>query len=458
MMRFVLWLSVLFGTFLARVQAQSWVTATVPGYVLNIQQFYANDTRDTIYCAGAIGLDGTSNFGPTNPVMRYANGQWDTLSVLQGQIFSMVLYHDTLIAGGNFNEASGTPCQGIAYHDGVQWQPYGELEYGVRQLRVLDDTLYAVGGFDLADGQPAPGVAKRVGNSWQPVGWFTNQGSIIDVTKFNGNLVVIGNVSIDGGRGIAQWNGSAWHLIGPGILGGFSGGQCLTVYQDQLYVGGQIDITAGNAGQNIMRWDGEQFHPLGQGVQQWLGNTSSIATVFNMVEHDGLLFVGGGFRAAGGVEAMGLATWDGTEWCGVPGNFQATGGIPAMDFYQDTLFAACGAMLDGDSVNRAVKFVGDAYQAACSGPVGIQAFTTRPEPILLPNPAGESVSVNCTLSGTAWLSVHDAQGKLLYRQQLRGTGCSLVQLDVSTWSAGIYALTLQEQGAPTWSSRLIVER
>jgi len=73
----------------------------------------------------------------------------------------------------------------------------------------------------------------------------------------------------------------------------------LEVFQDQLYVGGQIAITAGNAGQNIMRWDGEEFHSLGQGVQQWLGNTASIATVWTMTEHDGILYVGGGFRAAG---------------------------------------------------------------------------------------------------------------------------------------------------------------
>lgn len=309
----------------AWMNAQTWTTVAAPGYVLNIQQFYANAARDTIYCGGAIGMDGTSDFGHTNPVLRYTQGHWDTLGVLWGQIHTMVLYRDTLIAGGNFHTASGTPCEGIAYYDGVQWQPYGDLERSVRRLRVFDNELYAVGGFDLADGQPAPGVAKRVGNSWQPVGWFNNQGSIIDIAKFNGNLVVIGNVDMDEGRGIAEWNGTTWELLGPGILGGFSGGQCLAVYQDQLYVGGQISITAGNAGQNIMRWDGEQFHSLGQGIQWWAGNTSAIATVLNMVEHNGKLFVGGGFRAAGGVEAMGLATWDGAEWCGVAARVQRRG-------------------------------------------------------------------------------------------------------------------------------------
>lgn len=451
-------LSIALGILPWCIRAQNWTTAAVPGYVLNIRQFYANDAHDTIYCAGAIGLDGTSNFGPTNPVMRYAEGRWDTLGVLWGHIHTMVLYHDTLIAGGNFIEASGTPCQGIAYYDGSQWHPYGDLERSVRRLRVLDDELYAVGGFDLADGQTAPGVAKRVGNSWQPVGWFNNQGSILDITKFNGNLIVIGNVDMENGRGIAEWNGSDWQLLGPGILGGFSGAQCLAVFQDQLYVGGQIDITAGNAGQNIMRWDGEQFHSLGQGLQQWLGNTSAIATAFTMAEHNGSLFVGGGFRAAGGVEAMGLATWDGTQWCGVPGDFQATGGIMAMDFYHDTLFAACGAMLDGDSVNRAVKFVGEAYENECSGAVRVAPSQPVPDPVLLPNPAGENTSFHYRLSGAAWLDVHDAQGKLVHHRQLRGKGDTRIQLDVSGWSAGIYAITLLDHHRSAWSMRLVVER
>ncbi|MBK7102201.1 MAG: hypothetical protein IPH63_10510 [Flavobacteriales bacterium] len=138
----------------------------------------------------------------------------------------------------------------------------------MRRLRVLDNELYAVGGFDLADGQPAPGVAKRVGNSWQPVGWFNNQGSILDIAKFNENLVVIGNVDMDQGRGICRMERCKLGTYSVQVYwAGFSGGQCLTVYQESLYVGGQISITAGNAGQNIMRWDGEQFHPLGQGIQ-----------------------------------------------------------------------------------------------------------------------------------------------------------------------------------------------
>jgi hypothetical protein len=129
-----------------------------------------------------------------------------------------------------------------------------------------------------------------------------------------------------------------------------------------------------------------------------------------------------------------------------------------MDFYHDTLFAACGATLDGDSVNRAVKFVGGTYEQVCSGPVGIALPDNGQNPILQPNPACENVSIHCILSGTAWLSVHDAQGKLVHGEQLRGTGDTRVHLNVSEWSVGIYAITLQMHDQPLRSMRLVVER
>ncbi|MEZ4789940.1 MAG: T9SS type A sorting domain-containing protein [Flavobacteriales bacterium] len=424
---------------------------------MNIRQVYANTTRDTIFCAGAIELDETINFAQTNAVMRYSHGRWDTLGVLRGLIHSMVLYRDTLIAGGEFIAASDTPCEGIAYYDGTQWHPYGDLERSVRRLRVFDDELYAVGGFDQADGQPAPGVAKRVGNTWQPVGWFNNQGSILDIAKFNEKFVVIGNVDMEEGRGIAEWDGANWELLGPGILGGFSGGQCLTVYQDQLYVGGQISITAGNVGQNIMRWDGEQFHALGQGIQWWPGNTTSIATVLNMVEHDGKLFVGGGFRAAGGVEAKGLATWDGIEWCGVAGDFQGSGGLWAMDFYHDTLFAACGAVFEGDSVNRAVKFIGQEYEEACSGPVPIGPPIARSNLFVAPNPANEKINVIGEIkSGTALL-IRDAFGKPVFDERVSVTVQS-VSINVLGLSTGMYTMTLYQEGVNVFTKKFIVAR
>ncbi|HMC98364.1 MAG TPA: T9SS type A sorting domain-containing protein, partial [Flavobacteriales bacterium] len=386
---------------------------------------------------------------------RYTIGGWDTLGVLRGQIMTMVEYHDTLIAGGQFTEASGTPCQGIAYYNGQVWHPYGELEQSVRRLRVLDDELYAVGGFNIADGQTASGVAKRVGNTWVPLGSIDYNGIVlIDVAKYDGKIVAVGDVNMDGGRGIIEWDGTDWHLLGPGIINGMSAARCLTVYQGDLYVGGQIALAPGNPGQNIMRWDGTEFQGLGQGIQWQLGNTTSIATVLNLVEHNGVLFVGGGFRAAGGILADGLATWDGAEWCAVPGDFTTSNGIWGMDFYYDTLFVACGWTLDGDSVNMAAKFVGEEYQAECSGPVGLPERARSPDALIAPNPADEHVDLLFNSSHISLVSIHDAQGRLMFEQHHFGN--ARARIDVSNWPPGMYSALIRNADAPAQMERFVI--
>lgn len=397
------------------VQAQEqWAAAGAPCHVLGfLRHVSSNPTKDTIYFAGAINIDGGS-WQDSNAVLRYCNGQWDTLGVLNAEVMSVVVYHDTLIAGGNFLNASGASCRGIAFHDGVSWQPYGDFGVtGVRMLRVLEDELYAVGGFTEVDGQPASGVAKRIGNGWEPIGQMDSAG-LLDIAIYNGKLVVVGNIDFPNGRNIAQWDGNEWSLLGPGIVNLMSGGQCLAVYQGDLYVGGQIALAPpDNPGQNIMRWDGTQFHALGQGIQWWLGNSSSIATVMEMVEHDGKLFVGGGYRAAGGIDAQGLSTWDGVEWCAVPGDFRSSGGIWGMDFYRDTLFVACGTVLDGDTVNGLVKFIGDEYTTTCSGPVGLPNIVGTNSIRLFPNPGSMQISLS-GLPADATIEVYDGVGRSLY--------------------------------------------
>lgn len=417
-----------------------WAPANLPGLPMNIQHIHANATRDTIYYCGALPLT-LPYWYQSNAVMRYSGGHWDALGVLNGFVFSIVMHNDTLIAGGQLAEASGTPCSGAAFWDGTAWQPYGDFGTGaIRMLRVLDGELYAVGDFLVADGQPASGVAKRSESGWGPVGGFDLQGSIIDITRYNEDLIVIGNVDIDGGTGIARWDGTNWHLLGPGIVNGLSGGQCLAVYQGDLYVGGQIALAPGNPGQNIMRWDGSQFHALGQGIQQELGNTTGIAMVRELVVHDGLLFVGGGFRAAGGILANGLATWDGSEWCAVPGDFTSAAGLWAMDFYHDTLFVATGVVLDGDTVNRAAKFVGHEYRAECSGPVAVPEELPGHAWSIHPNPGNDLLWAQGPKRTPYSLTIRDASGRMLRTEYEADLG---VPIRMEEWPSGIYLIEVR---------------
>ena len=436
------------GTSLAQ---PAWIPAGLPGTAMNIRQVISNEDNTEIYLAGAIDLGLEGGWFYNNAVMRYSEGQWDTLGVIRGHIHTIALYHDTLFAGGHFNECDGIPCEKIAYYDGEAWLPYGSFDASVRKLRVLNGELYAVGSFEMADGQPATGVAKRIGNTWEPVGLIDSQYTITvtDITLYNGELIASGGIPMEIGDDIVRYDGDAWHLLGQGIQGGFSGPQCLAVYNGDLYVGGQIDLPSGNAGQNIMRWDGQQFHPLGDGLQQHIGDLVSIATAWTMEVHNGLLFVGGGFRGAGGVPANSLATWDGEQWCAVPMQLDTplSHVFWGIAFYQDTLFAACGPELEGEDMNLAAKYVGDLYGGVCNSTLNVAERDGPSRNVLNFTYLNNDQYILTGLpDGSHRIRLFDVRGAQLWEQRLVSGGQRSAPFDVRALVPGIYFCQVEDVG------------
>lgn len=423
--------------------AQSWAAAGQPGKPSMFQEVVSNAAKDTIYIMGDMWVD--QQLDPFwNAPLRYCNSQWDTLGYIKGTLMTGAVYRDTLFVAGNLVTVDGQPCTGgVAYWDeSTGWHPAGDLGNSVRQLRVFDDELYAVGGFLEADGTPSQGVAKRVGNTWVGIGQIADPNAFfIDIAKYNGTLVVIGAAFVNGLKGIMYLNGNDWLPLGPGIQGGTMGARSLMVYNGDLYVGGQFNMSGGNAGQDIMRWDGTQFHPLGLGLQRQLGNFTSFSDAERMVVHDGLLWVGGGFFYAGGVPAAGVAIWDGTQWCGVPGDLTTGGGVHNMDFYYDTLFVSCGWTVDGDSVWQAAMFIGSNYVDTCSGPVGQQEHLIPASEVFVT--FGQDTWTFWGLSaGQHDVQLHDMSGRCVWLGTVRSTQGTGTIPAVGGLSGGVYSLSV----------------
>lgn len=430
----------------APVAAQNyWSSAELPGTAQTFRQVWA-DGDSAIYYAG-IAING---FGQ-NALMRYADGQWEALDSLNGPINSVVKHRDTLFVGGAFDYAPGTTSHAVEFYDGVSWKPYGEFENAgvVRMLKVLEDTLYAVGSFTSIDGVVCEGVAKRVGGAWMPVGSFPNDDQVlVDIVNYRDTLVVIGYVTFNSGRGIAYLDQDGyWKLLGPGILGSLSGAHTLAVYQNKLYVGGQISLVAGNPGQEIMRWNGSGFEGLGQGLQFSENNTTSFCDVRAMVEHDDLLFVGGGCNYAGGLPSHGVAVWDGVRWCSVPGHPNQSEGVLGMDFYRDTLFITSGHLVDGDTVNLAAKFVGGSYIDSCGAPVHIGEYIVLDK--------GKELSWSDQHDGTALVqglprgilpyTIFDAMGGFIEQGMLSSDAVSPVRVRIPPSATGLYLFQVGTQ-------------
>jgi hypothetical protein len=289
---------------------------------------------------------------------------------------------------------------------------------------------------------PAPGVARHVGGQWLGVGEIDLSGTgsvlVVDIAEHNNELVIVGPMTVNGIRGIFHLVEDQWLPLGPGIQGGLSGAGSLMVYQGDLYVSGQFSPEQGNAGKEIMRWDGSQFHPLGSGLQAVPGSNAGTCTGGRMIVHDGLLWVAHGCNYAGGAPSRGLATWDGTQWCGVPGDLGGESSARGLAFYRDTLFLAFH--YGNGPMNGAAKFVGESYVGECGLWVGVDELSPLrdgPDPSL--QYLGEDHwRIQGLPEGRYHLRVFDISGRELSRSIVQANGTFSEPFSTASLPPGTY--------------------
>lgn len=111
---------------------------------------------------------------------------------------------------------------------------------------------------------------------------------------------------------VARWDGETWSPLGKGIRGddlqpGYVAAvHALHVFNGDLYVGGVLTSAGDVETRGVARWDGEAWHEVGGGIE---------GTVRAFAEHDGKLYAAGDFTSVGdGVAANNIAVWDGDSW------------------------------------------------------------------------------------------------------------------------------------------------
>ncbi|MEM1178275.1 MAG: hypothetical protein AAGM22_08030 [Acidobacteriota bacterium] len=243
-----------------------------------------------------------------------------------------------LYATGTFTIAGNTEARHIAKWDGREWSPLGlglgrevsGTTFNGRALAVHDDgsgpALYVSGRFNLADGVMTRNVARWDGEQFTPLGDGLPD-SVIELEVYDDGD---GEKLYASSGGLFVWDGASWTDLPAG-----HGGQDLAVYDD----GGGAKLYATTLMSN---------HPEG-GVAAWDGTTwlalagpSGFGTdgaIFDMAVFDDgggeKLYVGGRFTTAGGVAALQLASWDGTQWQAVPGSPSTDGGVDALAVFDE---------------------------------------------------------------------------------------------------------------------------
>ncbi len=342
------------------------------------------------------------------PLLWSAPGDenWDAafgVPGVEGYISAMSVSGKDLFVGGVFSSIGGVGAMNVARWDGASWHALGpglggdgnEFYGGVATLLVVNGELYAGGYFTNSGSQIVYSIAKWDGsNFWEPVS--TNfWASRINTLAWDGRYLYAGGSYLYFGNTtpnhIARWDGTNWSTLGNGVhawVTGIAGGprdygvvQSMAVTGGVLYVGGGFDTAGAVRATNIARWNGSNWSPMGNGlpggahaltagpqglysggnsgVQLWDGSSwravggnvqgryQALGTVYSLSFNGENLFVGGDFPLAGGVPAVGLAKWNGTQWSALGSGISSNAYITALattgtDLYVAGVFDSAG--------------------------------------------------------------------------------------------------------------------
>jgi hypothetical protein len=203
--------------------------------------------------------------------------------------------------------------------DGENWHAMPTLAGWPSSLHRVDDMLVATGSFNL-NSTPTP-VKVLENGQWLPIGTgLTGDG--YDALPMGEDLFVVGSLwaipPMPELKGIARWDGSAWHGVGGGLSRAGNGGAyglTLGEYEGHLVVGGSFDQAGGVTANSIALWDGSRWQALGEGFQR----VSEIGSVQDVQAFDGDLYATGLFDRSGATPIMNIARWDGRQWHAVKG-------------------------------------------------------------------------------------------------------------------------------------------
>ena len=185
-----------------------------------------------------------------------ASGQWVLLanvgvdSVGLG-VIQLIVFNNTLVAGGSWEDVEGVPARCIARWDGAAWSPLGsgqefdlEAEGAVFALAVYQDTLIAGGSFN----EPGASVAQWDGTMWRTMGGGLD-GDVLALATYSpveGNQLVCAGgffaatkFTTVQARRLACWFGAAvdwFELQGVGVDGDVVFG--LAASGPTLFIGG----------------------------------------------------------------------------------------------------------------------------------------------------------------------------------------------------------------------------
>jgi hypothetical protein len=249
------------------------------------------------------------------------------------------------------------PSRAIA-SGGGSWLPVGsEINDVAEYATIMNGELYV-----LYRGAPGSSYEYRIskwdGQSWTHISTFHTQQVLYSFYAYHGMLYVGGYFDdIDGipnTNGIARLNNGQWEPVGGGAIGGVFE---MIEYNGDLYAAGTFGTIGGINAVGIARWDGSAWHSLN-------GSIDGRGFVYALAVNNGKLYVGGGFTKIGNVDASNVAQWDGSAFTALGAGTDRE--IEQMAFYHNELYITGPYITQAGSatVNQLARWDGAAWNDA----------------------------------------------------------------------------------------------
>jgi hypothetical protein len=328
----------------------------------------------------AAGAFETAGDGIAKGVAVQENGTWRQLgSGLQSDdatavVRTLVSHNNETYAGGNFTRSgSTTGLANLARWTGSQWQSVAGGTNGAVYALLLDasrNTIFAAGSFTRAGSVDALRVARLVSGSWQPMGAGFSSGASIATVQclalFNNELYAGGNFSASGSTGmlaIARWDGTAWRPVlnasnGLGLASGSSAAQVLAmaVHNNELIVGGTFASAGGEQETRALaRWNGTRWARVGPPLETDVF-LASVNVSALLSTPDGLI-VAGSFTSCAGLPALNIARWHNNAWSALGDGIERLpplGAIRSLSLSGTTIIASGDILKAGDNASSGV--------------------------------------------------------------------------------------------------------
>ena len=270
----------------------------------------------------------TAGGSPLRRIARWNGSAWTALAAgMDAPVYALTtLTNGDLLAGGVFTTAGATSAAALAKWDGSSWSRFtpttvitsGFAQTSVSTIRELTNGDLVIGGlFHNVGGVFVANIARWDGSNWSALGSGTSNQVLTCLQLASGDLVVGGDFLQAGGQPcarIARWNGSTWSPIGTGFAPAIVARVHMLrqLGNGDLVASGVIDLAGTVSTQGLARFDGVAWAPFGGGLRTG-SNTTGVAYTSQLLGN-GDLWIGGSFAQAGGTLAGSVASWNGTNW------------------------------------------------------------------------------------------------------------------------------------------------